>query len=98
MRRAFLFLIFLNVLLAGCINAETKINNAIGDANYCETKDDCKLIGSKCPFGCYIYVNGVEAGRISKLVDSYESRCIYQCIQCTDVACVDNKCQAVCDK
>lgn len=71
------------------------IKNKISEANYCQTESDCELVGSKCPFGCYIYANKKEADRIKGLVEGYESRCIYSCIQSQGVKCVENKCQSI---
>lgn len=85
-------------LLAACSPSPTSeqgIKNAIGEANYCDTKDDCVLVGSKCPFDCYIYANASEADRIRTLVDGFESTCQYSCIASDGVECVAGKCEAI---
>jgi hypothetical protein len=92
-------LTILIMMLVGCQPIrENKIREEINKANYCNTKDDCVLLDSKCPFGCYIYSNYNEAGRIKTLLDNYESNCVYGCISCTDVKCEDNKCIEVCEE
>lgn len=73
---------------------EKYIGSEIEKANYCETDSDCGLVtNSKCPFGCYIYVNEDEVNRIENLLEGYESQCIYGCVQNKGVECVDNKCE-----
>lgn len=85
------------LLVASCASQEESIKREIESANFCETKEDCILVGSKCPFDCYIYSNAKEADRIKNLVDSYESACAYSCIMCDDVACENGKCKPVCE-
>lgn len=69
------------------------ILSEIEDANYCETKADCAQAHSKCPFGCYVFVNNSEVDRIQSLIDSYESNCVYGCIQLEDYDCINNRCE-----
>ena len=95
MKKILLLLVIGSFLIASCVN-ENYVKSQIQKANYCETKEDCVLVGSKCPFDCYIYSNAKEAGRIQKLVDGYESNCMYSCIACSDVECFENKCKPVC--
>ncbi len=76
---------------------ESVISSEIEEANYCDIDSDCAYAGSKCPFGCYIYVNVDEVDRIKALVDSFESRCVYGCLRCDDVVCVNNRCKEVCE-
>lgn len=83
------------LLLSACASEEARIKEQIAEANYCETAEDCVDTGSKCPFGCYIYVNDTEAGRIKTLVDGYDSTCQYACIAISGVECVQNKCQPI---
>jgi len=100
MKNAKIFLFFAAVsillVLSSCQSAENRIKEEIEKANYCNTKDDCVLAGSECPFGCYIYVNVDEAERITRIIDNFESRCIYSCISCPDVECSESKCVPVC--
>ena len=73
------------------------IRSEIDEANYCDVKEDCVNIGTKCPFGCDIYVNEGEADRIKELVYSYDGEdCIYDCYLCPGVECVNNSCVEVC--
>ncbi len=88
--------IFFSVILYGCNSAE-QIKKEIDKANYCTEKSDCVLVGTKCPFGCYIYANKEQAERIDNLVDSFDSKCVYGCVYCPDVECKDNKCTPVCE-
>ncbi|HLG24054.1 MAG TPA: hypothetical protein VI564_03955 [Candidatus Nanoarchaeia archaeon] len=85
------------LLINSCSNTGSSVNKEIEKANFCNTKEDCIDTGSKCPFGCYSYVNKNEASRIKSLIDNYESNCVYSCIACFDVKCENNKCVPVCD-
>lgn len=86
-------------LLAACsapsATSEEGIRTAIEQANHCETKEDCVLVGSKCPFDCYIYSNKAEADRIRTMVDGYNSTCQYSCIATEGVDCIANVCVAI---
>ncbi len=95
MIRTIIILGLLTSLLVGC-SAEAKLKNELEAANYCETKNDCVLIGSKCPFDCYIYVNADKADILKSKVEAYESKCEYSCLACADVACVEGKCELAC--
>lgn len=80
-------------LLAGCAG-QLDLADELAAANHCETEADCVLIGSKCPFDCYIYVHANEADRLRTAVEEYPSNCTYSCIQSFGVECRDNKCAA----
>ena len=95
MKKIFLFFTVASLLLVSCSN-ENYIRAQIQKSDYCGNKEDCVLVDSKCPFGCYIYSNAKEAARIKKLIDSYSSNCMYTCIQCSDVECREGRCAAVC--
>ena len=73
-------------------NYENQIKEQINQANYCNSEEDCVYVGSKCPFGCYIYVNEAEANRITKLIDEFDSKCVYGCVQSYGAECKNNKC------
>lgn len=90
-------ILFISLLISGCTANESNIRNQIQKANYCTTKDDCIDAGGKCPFGCYNYVNKNEFNRIQRLLDSFSNECIYDCMMCPDVECVDNICEPVCN-
>ncbi len=108
MSKALIALFLVSLILAVCtvqtpedgleLDARAKeIQNEINNANYCESDSDCRLVGDKCPFGCFIYVNKREMQRIKAMVDSYQSTCMYACIQCVENAkCINNKCQSQC--
>ena len=76
---------------------EANIKLAIEKANYCESDSDCIDAGGKCPFGCYIYVNKNEVEKISQLIKSYESECVYGCVSCPTAICEGKKCKEVCE-
>ncbi|MGM0439305.1 MAG: hypothetical protein ACQEP3_02640 [Patescibacteria group bacterium] len=76
---------------------EAYVSWKLEKANYCEVKEDCVNLGDKCPFGCYIYVNENEEKEMKKLLDSFESKCVYGCEQCLEVECASGKCQSVCN-
>lgn len=85
--------------LAACtVSSEETILQQIEEANYCTVAEDCVFVGSKCPFGCYIYANTAEATHIQTLVDGFESSCVYSCIQSFGVDCVSNKCEPIVDE
>ena len=65
----------------------------IDNANFCDTKDDCIDVESKCPFGCNIFVNKDQSSKIKDLIESYETNCMYKCRPSTGVDCIDNKCE-----
>lgn len=76
---------------------ESNIKSAIEKVNYCEVDSDCADAGGKCPFGCYAYVNKNEVEQISKLIQSYDSNCVYDCVMCPTAICENNKCKEVCE-
>ena len=90
-------MIALSVFLAFSKSEEAKIKSAIEKANYCEIDSDCADAGGKCPFGCYVYVNKKEVEQISKIINAYNSDCVYGCILCSDVICENKKCKEVCE-
>ena len=95
---ALLIIVSLMVItLLGCSFSESRIKKEIEKANYCEIAEDCVDVGGKCPFGCFIHVNKNEADRIKNLVDSFDSKCIYDCMSCFNVECKNNKCTEVCE-
>ena len=73
------------------------IENEIEKANYCIEDSDCVDAGGKCPFGCYNYVNIVEFERISEMIESYNSKCVYGCVLCTGAKCTNGKCVEICE-
>ncbi len=93
MRTTLFSIIAFGLLLSACASSEEAIQKQIDDANFCDVREDCVLVGSKCPFGCYIYANTKDATRIEALVEGYESQCTYSCIQTFGVDCVDHRCE-----
>lgn len=76
---------------------EARIQQEIRKANYCRKDSDCVDAGSKCPFGCYAYVNAAEAKRVAGLIAAYESNCVYSCLRCSSASCQDGVCKEVCE-
>lgn len=95
MNRLLLPLAVASFLLSACASTEEAIQQQLDDANYCDVKEDCILVGSKCPFGCYIYANTKETARIQALTDGYESQCVYKCSANFGVDCVSHKCEPI---
>lgn len=109
--KIFLSILFVIVLIAGTFlflkekytgnpndyfgSKEGEIKQAIIDAGYCNVSTDCEVLYAECPFGCHAPVNKKEADKIRMMLDSYESTCIYSCIQIQGVECVENKCQII---
>lgn len=90
-----IMIIAVSIFLALPKIKELKIKSAIEEANYCEVDSDCVDAGGKCPFGCYVYVNKNEVDKISKLIQSYDSKCIYGCVSSSTVVCENRKCKEV---
>lgn len=88
-------IIITSIFLVFSKSEESNIKSAIEKANYCEIDSDCVDAGGKCPFGCYVYVNKNEAEQISKLIQSYDSKCVYGCASKPEVVCKNNKCKEV---
>ncbi len=74
---------------------KANIEQAIEEAQYCKVKSDCVRVESKCPFDCYTFVNKKEADRIQTLIDAYESKCMYLCVEFKGYDCVNNKCEVL---
>ncbi len=69
---------------------------AISQAQYCEIKDDCVEVNSRCPFGCSVFVNKAERQNIQDLMDSYLGPyCVYDCVEIKGYDCVSKKCSVL---
>lgn len=91
-----------------CLSLEQQVDNFIGEANYCQTSDDCLVWEPQeliCPFGCYLLINqktNTNNRAIQKSITAglkkYQkscSLCLYKCPvrpQKTDLICLNNKC------
>lgn len=84
--------LFLILALSACAPAEEKLREELAVANRCDSAEDCVLIGSVCPFDCYIYVHKDEAQRMKAKLDAFETDCTYSCIASEGVACEAGKC------
>jgi hypothetical protein len=87
------FLLLFPLLLVACASEEQQIRAAIEEANTCATTEDCVMIPGKCPFDCYILSNKSAASSIAKMVDEYESTCMYSCIEPPSYTCEAGKCE-----
>ena len=92
-----LIVLAISIFLAFPKINESRIKAEIAKANYCEVDSDCVDASGKCPFGCYTYVNKNEVSRISQLIQSFDSKCVYGCLACPTVICQNNKCKEVCE-
>ncbi len=93
--RSALLLALLPLLTQCAVTEEQRIKTALEEANVCERQEDCALIGSKCPFGCEIYVHRDRADELKPLVDNFASSCVYGCIQTFGVECVQHRCEPI---
>ncbi|MFH1064260.1 MAG: hypothetical protein V1729_04225 [Candidatus Woesearchaeota archaeon] len=89
-------MLLLFIFLVGCSPTPDQIRKEIDQANYCNTKEDCRDAGDLCPYGCNIYVNKDKVGKIMNLLDSVDVACMYGCVECPDVECKESKCEPVC--
>ncbi len=87
-----LFSILLIIGIFYFYDSESQVKGEIEKANYCEVKDDCVQVESKCPFDCYVFINKNEAERIEELISGYDSNCVYSCVALQGYECVENKC------
>ncbi|NUM25864.1 MAG: hypothetical protein HUU49_04595 [Candidatus Buchananbacteria bacterium] len=74
---------------------EEQIKLAIERARYCNVKEDCVIINSKCPFGCSIAINKDQAETITGLIENFDSDCVYDCLAAKDFDCVNNQCVVI---
>jgi hypothetical protein len=81
-------------LLTACgITPEQRLRAALEKANTCNQPEECVLIGSKCPFGCEIYVHRDRAEELRARVAQFESTCVYGCATPAGVECRNNRCE-----
>ena len=69
-----------------------KILTAVNTANYCETKEDCVLIDTKCPIGCYNLVNAGTLDSINVMVKEFKQTCFQTCTALKEIQCQEGKC------
>lgn len=80
-------------VLTGCGPTEDEVLQAIDEANYCSSTDECVRIGEECPFGCNIYVNEAEAEKIRELLSEFDGQCQYKCDSTKEAECIDGVCE-----
>ncbi|MDZ7799010.1 MAG: PsbP-related protein [Patescibacteria group bacterium] len=93
-----------------CQEQEQEILDLIDKENYCEVKEDCRIISKiDCPFGCYWLVNknsellldDLEPTEIEKKIQEYHEICpicapdCFVGISIEYVECINNKCQYI---
>jgi len=74
------------------IPGQELIQQEIAAAQFCEVRSDCIPVQSKCPFGCYVFVNFQERFRIQSLINDFETTCAYACAPLPGFDCVDGQC------
>ncbi len=72
-----------------------EISEKLSSAKACSSKNDCISIGSKCPFGCGLAVRKDRANEIQRIVEGYESDCVYKCRAVAGVDCLQGKCVSI---
>ncbi len=90
-----LFLPLLFLLAACAPTEEQRIRTLLEEANTCQQAEDCAFIGSKCPFGCDLYVHRDVAPELRPIVENFPSTCVYGCAQTFGVECVANRCEPI---
>jgi hypothetical protein len=84
------------LLLTGCGNAnEQAIRALLDEANTCQRTEDCVSIGSKCPFGCHLFVHADYASEMRSMMDAYPSSCVYDCAQSFGAECRARRCEPI---
>lgn len=90
------FLIVFSLTITACTPTEKQVRKQLDSANYCKVSSDCVNIGPACPFGCQVYVNKLEQAKAERLLDAYNSKCVYGCLACKGVECQEGKCREIC--
>lgn len=84
-------------LFVGCVT-ERGVEEALEDANYCDTADECVEVFPGCPLGCWAFVNEAELDDIQKKIDRYHDQhrdnCIYDCAGHGPIRCEEGRCVA----
>ena len=89
--------------VAACAPSEEDVraefNEFLSSRDDCETSDQCVLVLTECPLGCYHAVNARYATSVERkareLVDDYESggrACAYGCLQAFGAVCEVGSC------
>lgn len=73
--------------------ASLSIKKEIETASHCESDTDCRVLDSKCPFGCFVAINRSETERIDQLIDGFNSTCDYKCMKSFGATCQENSCK-----
>jgi hypothetical protein len=89
-------LIIISLFLIACTPTEKQVRRQLDSANYCKVAADCLNVGPACPFGCQVYINKAEETKVNKLLEAYNSKCVYGCLACPGVECIDGKCEQGC--
>jgi hypothetical protein len=71
----------------------------VADANACQAADECTVVFTDCPLGCFVAVRAdrksdveAEAARLTKLYRSSGQSCAYDCVTPGEVSCVAQRC------
>jgi hypothetical protein len=76
-----------------------KWNSELEASNECQTDDQCTVINTECPLGCFAYVNIEHKDRLVKLAKDLKNNfsrcgtdCSYSCIPPDRPVCMNNVC------
>lgn len=75
------------------IGNEEAVKAQLKEMGRCSVDADCTAVMGKCPLGCYIGVNKINAVSAQTIVDNFETMCAYSCLQYQGVKCVNGFCQ-----
>lgn len=69
------------------------------DANSCQAADECTVVFTDCPLGCFVAVRAdrksdveAEASRLTKLYRASGQSCAYDCVMPGEVTCTAQRC------
>jgi len=75
------------------------LERAISNASYCTSDDDCTILQTTCPLGCYHAVPKDQldtlhatADRLLRRYEILHKTCAYDCMAPADVVCQANRC------
>jgi hypothetical protein len=80
-------------------DVQAEFNDFLSSRDNCESADQCVLVSTECPLGCYHAVNATYATAVERkareLVDDYQSAgrgCAYSCIRVHGAVCEAGSC------
>jgi len=89
------------LLTAGCAPTREEVQQAIDDANYCDSADECVELSGDCDFDCPMLVNRAEEARIREMLEEYQDArrdsCPFMCSPLDSIQCSGGECRGVTD-